>query len=105
MLKKFIFCTLVLLSLTACVKHKVNTPAPAGIELTPRQGLVSEPVFGNQVYIKLSGNPSGPVVVLVHGLGDNASNIWAQTIRKLESEYFLLTLDLPGFGQSSKANL
>lgn len=104
MLKKTIFCALVLLSLTACIKHKVNIPAPAAIELTPRQGLVSEPVFNNQVYIKLTGNPSGPVIVLVHGLGDNASNIWEQTVRKLESQYFLVTLDLPGFGQSAKAN-
>lgn len=104
MLKRFILYTLVLLTLAACVKHKADIPALPAIELTPRQGLVSEPVFNNQVYLKLTGNPSGPVIVLIHGLGDNASNIWEQTIHKLESEYFIVTLDLPGFGKSAKSN-
>lgn len=102
MLKKLIICALVLITLPSCVKHKQIKQAST--QLIPQEGLVSEPIFDEQVYIKLSGNPSGEVIVLVHGLGDNASRLWAQTIRKLESRYFLLTLDLPGFGKSPKSN-
>ena len=70
----------------------------------PFEGRVSEPVFNSNVYIKLQGNTRKPVVVLVHGLGDNASSVWTKAIENLEKKYFLVTLDLPGFGKSSKSN-
>lgn len=105
MLKNLFVYALIFLSLQACVKHKAIEPLPVHrINLAPQDGLISEPIFGGQVYIKSKGNPAGPVIVLIHGLGDNASNIWAATIRKLEKKYFLLTLDLPGFGKSSTDN-
>ena len=68
------------------------------------EGVVHEPVFNGNVYLNFKGNPNGPVVVLIHGLGDNASTIWDQTIDKLKSHYFVVTLDLPGFGKSAKGN-
>ena len=52
----------------------------------------------------MHGNNRKPVVVLIHGLGDDGSAVWNQTIKKLEKNYFLVTLDLPGFGRSSKTN-
>ena len=51
----------------------------------------------------MQGNNRKPVVVLIHGLGDGSA-VWNQTIKKLEKNYFLVTLDLPGFGRSSKTN-
>lgn len=50
------------------------------------------------------GNPENPAIVLVHGLGDEASTIWESSIELLKNDYFVVTFDLPGFGQSSKAN-
>ena len=72
--------------------------------LQPFNGLVSEPVFNEKVYFQMRGNPAGAVVFLVHGLDDNASNIWQETVTGLVDDYFVATLDLPGFGQSSKSN-
>jgi pimeloyl-ACP methyl ester carboxylesterase len=87
--------------LTACSNNGAH---PGRSILQPRDGLVTEPVFNGKVYLHMRGNPEGPVVFLVHGLGDDASAIWKETIKKLERDYFVATLDLPGFGQSSKSN-
>lgn len=78
--------------------HKKNTTT-----LSPRSGLVNEPVFDGKVFFEMQGNPAGPVVFLVHGLGDDAT-VWEATTRKLEQQYFVVKLDLPGFGRSTKAN-
>ncbi|WP_263833552.1 alpha/beta fold hydrolase [Sulfurospirillum oryzae] len=66
--------------------------------------FITEPVFKASVYMQTIGNPENPAVVLVHGLGDEASTIWESTIELLKNGYFVVTFDLPGFGQSSKAN-
>ena len=65
---------------------------------------LSEPVFGGKIYYRAQGNPRGPAVLLVHGLGDNASRMWEDTARKLQNNYFIYTFDLPGFGRSEKGN-
>ena len=54
--------------------------------------------------MQTAGNPKNPAVVLVHGLGDEASTIWQSTIALLKNEYYVITFDLPGFGKSSKEN-
>jgi pimeloyl-ACP methyl ester carboxylesterase len=69
-----------------------------------RSWMENENVFGGQVYVKTVGNPSFPALVLVHGLGDEASTSWNHLIKQLQYDYFIFTLDLPGFGQSSKQN-
>ncbi|MDD3324028.1 MAG: alpha/beta hydrolase [Sulfurospirillaceae bacterium] len=66
--------------------------------------FVAEPIFNASVYIKTVGNPEKPAIVFVHGLGDEASTIWEQSISLLKENYFVVTFDLPGFGKSSKAN-
>ena len=66
--------------------------------------FITEPIFNASVYMQTVGNPENPAVVLVHGLGDEASSIWESTIELLKNDYFVVTFDLPGFGQSSKAN-
>ncbi|MBN1839275.1 MAG: alpha/beta hydrolase [Campylobacterales bacterium] len=65
---------------------------------------VTEPVFNSSVYLQTSGNPKNKAVVLVHGLGDEASTIWEGTVALLEKEYYVVRFDLPGFGNSSKSN-
>ncbi|AOO66479.1 alpha/beta fold hydrolase [Sulfurospirillum halorespirans] len=69
-----------------------------------RGTFITEPVFNASVYLTTVGNPDNPAVVLVHGLGDEASTIWESTIERLKNEYFVVTFDLPGFGQSTKSN-
>lgn len=66
--------------------------------------FVTEPIFNASVYMETAGEPSNPAIVLVHGLGDEASTIWANSIELLQKEYYVITFDLPGFGKSSKAN-
>lgn len=66
--------------------------------------FVDEPVFGGQAYVVEAGNKNRPLLVLVHGLGDVASDTWQAFIPKLAKDFHVLTFDLPGFGRSSKAN-
>jgi pimeloyl-ACP methyl ester carboxylesterase len=51
-----------------------------------------------------AGDPAKPTLVLVHGLGDSASDDWLPTIERLKQDYHILAFDLPGFGRSSKGN-
>ncbi len=70
-----------------------------------REWFEKESVFGGEVYLKSAGNPKNPAVVLVHGLGDEASTCWNDLFERLQSNYFVFSFDLPGFGRSSKANV
>jgi pimeloyl-ACP methyl ester carboxylesterase len=63
-----------------------------------------EQIFGGQVYLRTAGNPDHPAVVMVHGLGDEASTCWEDTLHRLKKDFFVFTFDLPGFGRSSKKN-
>jgi pimeloyl-ACP methyl ester carboxylesterase len=56
-------------------------------------------VFGAKMYYVDRG--SGPVVVLVHGLGDQAS-VWNRSIGPLSAAHRVIALDLIGFGRSDK---
>jgi pimeloyl-ACP methyl ester carboxylesterase len=56
-------------------------------------------VFGAKIYYVERG--TGPVVVLVHGLGDQAS-VWNQSIGPLSAGHRVIALDLVGFGRSDK---
>lgn len=63
-----------------------------------------EPILNTKVYVQTFGDKNKPPVVLVHGLGDEASDIWKESIELLKKDYYILTFDLPGFGKSSKEN-
>jgi pimeloyl-ACP methyl ester carboxylesterase len=69
-----------------------------------REWYEQEMVFGGQVYLRRAGNPNKPAVVMVHGLGDEASTCWEDILQRLKNDYFIFTFDLPGFGRSSKQN-
>jgi len=56
-------------------------------------------VFGQKIHYIEAG--SGPVVILVHGLGGDVSN-WAPTIGPLSQKYRVIALDQIGFGKSDK---
>lgn len=56
--------------------------------------------FNSKIYIETLGNPANPAVILVHGLGDEASTIWDDTKEVLKNDYFVVVFDLPGFRNS-----
>lgn len=74
-------------------------------ELPPgfRAELVPAPVFDGEVFVVEGGAPEGPVVVLVHGLGDGGARDFYPVLGSLASRYHVLTFDLPGFGRSTHA--
>lgn len=63
-----------------------------------------DPVFYCNTYIREAGSKSSPSVVLVHGVGEEASRIWDDLIGLLAPQYHVVVFDLPGFGRSGKAN-
>jgi pimeloyl-ACP methyl ester carboxylesterase len=69
-----------------------------------KEFYIEEPYLDSSVNVQTYGNKNNEVIVFVHGLGDEASNIWKNSIDTLKDRYYILTLDLPGFGKSSKYN-
>lgn len=67
--------------------------------------MAREPVSGSRVYISQAGKEHPESVVLIHGLGDLASDTWQELIPRLARNYHVIAFDLPGFGRSEKANL
>jgi pimeloyl-ACP methyl ester carboxylesterase len=68
---------------------------------TPAAGVQDKyaTVFGAKIHYLEAG--SGPAVILVHGLGGDASN-WAPTIGPLAQKYRVIVPDQIGFGKSDK---
>ncbi|MBZ5595591.1 MAG: alpha/beta fold hydrolase [Acidobacteriia bacterium] len=56
-------------------------------------------VFGQKIHYLEAG--SGPAVILLHGLGGDATN-WVQTVPALAPHYHVFVPDQVGFGQSDK---
>lgn len=63
-----------------------------------------DPVFGGEIAVIEAGPKQANTVVLIHGLGDNASRDWKYVIPALAENYHVIAMDLPGFGLSSKGN-
>jgi len=56
---------------------------------------------GHQIFTRADGNPSAPVLLLIHGF-PTASWDWEAIWPELTSRYRVLTLDMIGFGFSAK---
>jgi triacylglycerol lipase len=59
-------------------------------------------VFGSTLRYTETG--SGPTVVLLHGLGGDATN-WAATVPILATQFHVIALDQIGFGRSDKPHV
>ncbi len=70
-----------------------------------RWRAVSEPVFKGKVWLYDTGGAKNTTVLLVHGVGREASDVWRPLITSLEKKYHVVAFDMPGFGKSSKGNL
>jgi pimeloyl-ACP methyl ester carboxylesterase len=100
-----------------CRTAAPDSPGPVGPEPTAipvtdadlpsgfRAELVDAPVFGGQVFVLEGGRQSGPLVVLVHGLGENGSRDFYPILGRLARSYRVLAVDLPGFGRSTHGTL
>ncbi|WP_394699442.1 alpha/beta fold hydrolase [uncultured Desulfobacter sp.] len=71
---------------------------------TAIQKMVPEPVFGGEMLVREAGQKNPEMVLLVHGLGDEAGTTWDGIIGDLALHYHVVAPDLPGFGKSSKGN-
>jgi len=87
-----IFCSALLLISILALMAAAQTAAPA-----PAHKQVE--IYGQKIHYIEAG--SGPTVILLHGLGGDATN-WAATIPALQSKYHVYVPDQIGFGQSDK---
>lgn len=76
-------------------------------ELRMRYGATPQDVVmvdGLNVYYKDSGPKDAPVLLLLHGFGSSLQtwDLWAE---KLETQYRVIRLDLPGFGLTGPSPL
>ncbi len=83
-----ISAVLVTLTLTTTAFSQAAAPISKQIE-----------IYGQKIHYLEAG--SGPVVILLHGLGGDATN-WAPTIPALASKYHVYVPDQIGFGKSDK---
>ena len=58
-------------------------------------------INGHQIFTKTAGNTNNPALVLIHGF-PSASWDWEGMWDELSKHYFLVTLDMLGFGLSDK---
>lgn len=65
---------------------------------------LQEPVFGSQIYLREAGRSNAELLLLIHGVGDEAGRCWDQLLPELAQKYHVVVPDLPGFGRSSKGN-
>ena len=76
-------------------------------ELRTRYGATSQDVVmvdGLNVYYKDSGPKDAPVLLLLHGFGSSLQT-WDLWAAKLETQYRVIRLDLPGFGLTGPSPL
>ncbi len=94
-----ILFTIILVSADVPKKKDIQKKAPAN-----KGTHIKEPVFNSNIYFYETGTKNNTSIVLVHGVGSDASKIWSNLIPLLEKEYHVITFDLPGFGRSEKKN-
>jgi 2-hydroxy-6-oxonona-2,4-dienedioate hydrolase len=85
----FAFAAL-LLFITPASGQTSTAPVPVNKEVN---------IYGQKIHFVEAG--SGPVVILLHGLGGNSAN-WTLNIKQLAANYRVIAPDQIGFGQSDK---
>lgn len=96
--RRFVFTFTFLLSTLLFSQNTLAEIAPFNTR------TLQEPVFGSSVYLREAGQAHPEILLLVHGSGDDAGQLWNDLIPKLALRYHVVAPDLPGFGFSSKSN-
>ena len=65
-----------------------------------RFSYFNETVFNSKMVVVEAGNKANPPLLLVHGLGELAMQDWFSVIPTLAENYYVIAVDLPGFGNS-----
>ena len=65
-----------------------------------RFSYFNETVFNSKIVVLEAGDKNNPPLLLVHGLGELAMQDWFSVIPTLEESYYVIAIDLPGFGNS-----
>lgn len=86
------------LALPAPIAMANSTPFAPGFT----ESVIIDPVSFMPVQVITGGKPGAPLVVLVHGLGTQASKDWLPVLPALALQYRVLIVDLPGFGRSDR---
>lgn len=68
------------------------------------EDCIPEPIFKGEVCTYSTNSSSNKTVLLIHGIGDNASRDWDEQLELLSPEYRIVTFDLPGFGRSEQGD-
>ncbi|HEY6239877.1 MAG TPA: alpha/beta hydrolase [Burkholderiales bacterium] len=66
---------------------------------------IDDPVFGGRMVVYEAGRGNVREIVLVHGIGEEAARDFRDHIAWLQRSFHVVAVDLPGFGQSDKANV
>jgi pimeloyl-ACP methyl ester carboxylesterase len=95
-----LFCPLLFADTAFLSGQPVDISAPAGYPPEWRYHMQDAPFFNGKVFVMQAGRPQQQTIVLVHGLGNNASRDWLKQIPQLARDYHVIAFDLPGFGLS-----
>ncbi|CAN5150616.1 alpha/beta hydrolase [soil metagenome] len=83
------------------VEVAAETAAPAAVSVSaPLSEPLTATVFGTS--IKYHDLGSGPVIVLLHGMGSSSDGDWGRVMPALATNHRVLALDQLGFGKSDK---
>lgn len=63
-----------------------------------------DPIFGRKSYVYTAGKSNNPSIVLVHGIGAAGAGDWRDVIPLLQNDYYVIAVDLPGFGRNPKTD-
>lgn len=65
-----------------------------------RSYWLSEQTHGTRIFLADAGKTNAPIILLVHGLGQNGLRDWLSIVPELEKHYRVIMIDLPGFANS-----
>ncbi|MFO7605943.1 MAG: alpha/beta hydrolase [Desulfurivibrionaceae bacterium] len=66
------------------------------------ESYARDPVFNCRTYFQEAGKGNKRTIVLVHGVGEEASLLWHDLIGLLAEKFHVIAFDLPGFGKSGQ---
>lgn len=69
-----------------------------------QEQLLPEPIFNGSFLLREAGSEHKNMLLLVHGLGHEAADIWEPFVAELADRFHVVAPDLPGFGGSTRGN-